>query len=130
MIKLLPPGPRGKPLVGSLLNFYRDILGFLTGIAEDYGDISHFRIGPRNAFLFNHPDLIKDVLVTHHRNFLKSRALERAKPVLGNGLLTSEREFHLRQRRIIQHAFHHQRVSAYGKVMVEYASRMESRWQE
>jgi cytochrome P450 len=130
MTNSLPPGPKGKPLVGSLLSFYGDMLGFLNRMAEEYGDISHFRIGPRNAFLFNHPDLIKDVLVTHHRNFLKSRALERAKLVLGNGLLTSEGEFHLRQRRIIQPAFHHHRVSSYGKIMVEYASRMERRWQE
>jgi len=96
MTNHLPPGPKGKPLVGSLLSFYGDILGFLTRVARDYGDIAYFELGPRKVFLLNHPDLIKDVLITHHRNFLKSRALERSKLVLGNGLLTSEGEFHLR----------------------------------
>ncbi len=127
---LLPPGPKGKLFVGSLLDFYRDILGFLTRAARDYGDISHFKLGPRNTFLLNHPDLIKDVLVTHHRNFLKSRALERAKLVLGDGLLTSEKEVHLRQRRIIQPAFHQNRIANHGKVIVEYASRMGEQWQD
>ncbi|MBI2487531.1 MAG: cytochrome P450 [Deltaproteobacteria bacterium] len=127
---LHPPGPKGKPFVGSLIDFYRDILGFLTKSARDYGDISYFKLGPREAFLLNHSDLIKDVLVTHHRNFLRSRALERAKLVLGEGLLTSERDVHLRQRRIIQSAFHHKRIASYGKAMVDYASLMGERWQE
>lgn len=126
---LHPPGPKGMPFIGSLLDFYSDILGFLTRAAHDYGDISYFKLGPRNTFLLNHPELIKDVLVTHHRNFLKSRALERAKLVLGEGLLTSEKEVHLRQRRIIQPAFHNNRIANYGKVMVEYASRMGEQWQ-
>lgn len=89
MIDHLLPGPRGKPLLGSLIGFYSYILGFLTRAARDYGDAVHFELGPRKVFLLNHPDLIKDVLVTHHRDFLKSRTLERSKPVLGNGLLTS-----------------------------------------
>jgi len=126
---LHPRGPKGIPLVGSLIDFYRDILGFLTK-ASHYGDISYFKLGPRDVFLLNHPDLIKDVLVTHHRNFLKSRALERAKLVLGEGLLTSEQDIHLRQRRIIQPAFHHKRIATYGKTMVDYASRMGEQWLE
>jgi cytochrome P450 len=125
-----PPGPKGIPVLGSLIDFYRDILGFLTKTAREYGDISYFKLGPRDVFLLNHPDLIKDVLVTHHRNFLKSRALERAKLVLGEGLLTSEQDVHLRQRRIIQPAFHHKRIANYGKAMVDYASRMGEAWQE
>jgi cytochrome P450 len=126
---LHPPGPKGIPLIGSLLDFYRDILGFLTKAAH-YGDISHFKLGPRDVFLLNHPELIKDVLVTHHRNFLKSRALERAKLVLGEGLLTSEQDVHLRQRRIIQPAFHRKRIANYGKAMVDYASLIGEQWHE
>ena len=130
MVIKYPPGPKGIPFVGSLFDFYRDMLGFLSKAAHDYGDIVYFRLGPREAFLLNHPDLIKDVLVTHHRNFLKSRALERAKLVIGEGLLTSEEDFHLRQRRLMQPAFHNKRISSYGKVMVDYASRMAEEWQE
>jgi len=72
---LNPPGPKGLPLIGSLFDFHRDKLSFLTKAAEDFGDIAYFRLGPRKVFLLNHPDLIKDVLVTHHHNFLKSRTL-------------------------------------------------------
>jgi cytochrome P450 len=125
-----PPGPRGKPLFGHLFAFRRDPIGFLMSITRDYGDIVHFRVGPRNVFLFNHPDYIKDVLVTHNRNFIKSRGLERTKFLLGEGLLTSEGDFHHRQRRLIQPAFHRQRIAAYASVMTDYGGRMGERWQD
>ena len=125
-----PPGPKGKPFVGSLFDFFHDMLGFLSKVANDYGDIAYFSLGPRKIFLLNHPDLIKDVVVTRHRNFLKSRALERSKLVLGEGLLTSEGDFHLRQRRLVQPAFHHKRIATYGKLMIDYSSRMREQWQD
>ena len=80
--------------------------------------------------LLNHPDLIRDVLVTHNRNFRKGRGLERAKRLLGEGLLTSEGELHRRQRRLAQPAFHRDRVAAYGAVMAAYAARSRDRWRE
>ena len=96
--------------------------------AEKYGDIVFFKVGNERIYLFNHPDLIRDVLVTNQKNFTKSRALVQAKRVLGEGLLTSEGEFHLRQRRLAQPAFHRDRISAYGRSMVDYAARTSSRW--
>lgn len=96
--------------------------------ANKYGDIVFFKVGNERIYLFNHPDLIRDVLVTNQKNFMKSRALVRAKRVLGEGLLTSEGEFHLRQRRLVQPAFHRDRIAAYGRSMVEYADRTRSRW--
>jgi cytochrome P450 len=124
------PGPKGNLLVGHLFAFRRDPIGFLMSIARDYGDIVHFKVGLQNVFLLNHPDYIKDVLVTRNRNFVKSRGLERTKLLLGEGLLTSEDDFHLRQRRLAQPAFHRQRIAAYGAVMTEYGARMRERWQE
>ena len=104
-----------------LIAFTRDRLGCLLRLAKEYGDIAAVRIGPRYLVLLNHPDYINDVLVTHSRKFVKGYGLQRAKRLLGNGLLTSEGEFHLRQRRLVQPAFHRQRIAAYGKVMVSYA---------
>jgi len=127
---LLPPGPKGLPIFGSLIAFFRDMLGFMINAKNEYGDIVHFKILGRKVFLLNHPELIKDVLVKHDRNFTKSRALERSKLILGNGLITSEGEYHLRQRRLAQPAFHHQRISSYGKIMADYASHLSDRWQE
>jgi cytochrome P450 len=74
-----------------------------------------------------HPDMVRDVLVTHHRNFIKSLALQRARVLLGTGLLTSEGEFHLRQRRLAQPAFHRERIAALGETMVAYAGRAGGR---
>ena len=125
-----PPGPKRRLFSGSFLAFRRDALKFLQRLADEYGDISNFRIGPQNVFFLNHPDYVKDVLVTHHQNFIKGRALQRTKRLLGEGLLTSEGEFHRRQRRLAQPAFHRQRVASYGAVMTDYGARTVERWHD
>jgi cytochrome P450 len=123
-----PPGPgRGLPF-RQLVRFRRDPLGFLERVHRRWGDVARFRFGPRNVYLLSHPDLIRDVLVTRHRNFTKSRALQRARVILGEGLLTSEGEHHLRQRRLAQPAFHRERISALGETMVAYAARTAGEW--
>jgi cytochrome P450 len=98
------------------------------GLARDYGDIVYFKLGPQEIYFLNNPDCIRDVLVTNSRNFTKSRSLELAKRLLGEGLLTSEGEFHRRQRRLAQPAFHRQRINGYAEVMVDYAIRTRDRW--
>ena len=125
-----PPSSPGKPFVGHLLEFRRDPPGFLSELAREHGDIVHFKLGPQDIYLLNHPDYIRDVLVTHNRNFVKSRGLEMAKKFLGESLLTSEGEFHRRQRRLAQPAFHRQRINAYADAMTYYASRTRSNWQD
>lgn len=127
---LYPPGPKRRLPGGLLFKFRRDPVNFLLDIARCYGDIAHFKFGPYDLFLLNHPDYIKEVLVTNHRNFVKSRALEMAKRLLGEGLLTSEGDFHLRQRRLAQPAFHRQRIAAYGEVMTYYGAQLRARWQD
>lgn len=102
----------------------------MMAMAAEYGDIVHFSIGPQHLYLFNHPDLVREVLVTNQKNFHKSRGLERAKRLLGNGLLTSEGDFHLRQRRLAQPAFHRQRIAGYGATMTEYSARAQSTWED
>jgi cytochrome P450 len=91
--------------------------------------VAFFWMGPFDIYLLTHPDLVKEVLVTHHRRYMKSQGLQEAKRLLGNGLLTSEAEFHRRQRRLAQPAFHHARTGSYGQAMVAYADRAQSRWQ-
>jgi cytochrome P450 len=99
-------------------------------MAREYGDVSRFRIGPQTVFQLSHPDLVKDVLVTNQRNFIKSRVLQRAKVLLGEGLLTSEAPLHTRQRRLVQPAFHRDRLAGYAETMIEYALRSRDRWQD
>ena len=73
MAYAVPPGPRQTPLVGSLLAFRRDPLGFLLETARQFGDVVHYRFGKARVFLLKNPDHIKDVLVTHQHRFVKGR---------------------------------------------------------
>jgi len=102
----------------------------LLQLAREYGDVVYFRLGPQRAILFNRPTHVQDLLITNAHKFTKSRLLQRAKILLGEGLLTNEGKFHLRQRRLAQPAFHRDRLKAYSQVMAEYADRAASRWQE
>jgi cytochrome P450 len=124
-----PPGPRGSWLQGNLAAFRRDRLEFLTNCARRHGDVVYVRFGPRRIFLLNHPDLIEQVLVGHGRDFIKHFALRLNPLVFGKGLLTSEGDFWLRQRRLIQPAFTRQRLAAYAPAMLAAAQRMMASWQ-
>jgi cytochrome P450 len=124
-----PRGPKNPPLIGNLPVFRRNPVKFLSRMASTYGDMAYFRLGPVHAYFFNHPEFVRDILVTRQGNFIKSRMLQRARVLLGEGLLTSEGQFHLRQRRMVQPAFHRGRLAGYAAVMGEYAARTGSRWQ-
>lgn len=108
--------------------FRSNPLGFLTKIARKYGDLVYFRVMSFDMHLVNHPDYVREILVTNQGNFVKSRALQRAKALLGEGLLTSEGQHHLRQRRLVQPAFHRERLAGYAAVMSDYAVRFRERW--
>lgn len=127
----LPPGPPGHPILGHLPEFARDTLGFVESCARDYGDIVRFRLAGRTAYLLNDRDAIEHVLVTDHRNFIKHTFFWRhVGAIFGRGLLTNEGESWLRQRRLIQPAFHRDQVAAYGKVMVDYTDRRLDDWRD
>ena len=123
------PGP--SPAKGPLI-FYRLIRKPLLMLedAARYGDVVHLPALWRRVYFINHPDYIRDMLVTSAHKFEKSPAIKSMKPVLGEGLLTSEGDFHLRQRRLAQPAFHRQRIAGYGNLMAEYAGACRARWQD
>ncbi len=122
-----PPGPsfglRGLSVT------QKDPLAYFSGIAREYGDIVSIRVLNFRIYLINHPDQIEDVLVNHPRKFIKGRVLKANKRVFGSGLLTSEGDFWLRQRRLAQPAFHRARIATYASTMVEYAERLLHEWQ-
>ncbi len=126
---LLPPSVKPNWIGGHFRQFMKDRLGFLTTLSK-LGDVSHFKMGKQLAFFINHPDLIRDVLVTNHAKFEKGRALKRAKRLLGEGLLTNEGASHLRQRRMIQPTFHRQRIANYANSMIEFGAKMADEWQD
>ena len=103
-------------------------LEYFTGIARKYGDIAGLRILNFKTIFINHPDLIEEVLVANARMYTKGRVLRANRHVFGEGLLTSEGDFWLRQRRLSQPAFHRARIASYAATMVEYAQRMMEDW--
>jgi cytochrome P450 len=124
----LPPGPEPGALDGVFSPFRRDPLTFLTSAAREYGDIVGLRFLHYRTYLISHPDYIEDVLVNHPRKFVKGRVLQANKRLFGNGLLTSEGDFWLRQRRLAQPAFHRSRIASYAETMVRYTEQMLERW--
>lgn len=89
------------------------------------------RIAGRTAYLLTDPEAVEQVLVGDHRNFVKHSFFWRhVRAVFGAGLLTSEGDAWLAQRRMMQPAFHRDRVAAYGRVMVEYTERALDGWRE
>jgi cytochrome P450 len=131
MSKLVrPPGPKSRGIVGNFPLGSGDPLGTYTRWAREYGDIFYYRSFHRHVYVLNNPDLIKTVLLTNYQNFVKGRVAKSNQRVLGNGLLTSEGDFWLGQRRLMQPAFHHSRIAGYGKVMVAYTERMMDGWRD
>jgi cytochrome P450 len=120
------PGPTSWVPGASFLKFRRDPLKFFADTQREYGDIARFSFGPQQVYLVSHPDWIEDVLVTSAKKFHKGVALQRAKRLLGEGLLTAEGQAHLKQRRTIQPLFHRQQVQRFADAMVKHALR----WRE
>ena len=114
------PGPKPSLPWTNLLRLRKDALGFLSDLHGTYGDVVRYRMGPRHFHLVNHPDLNREVLVVQEKKVRKGIGLQRAKVLLGEGLLTSEGEAHLRHRRMMQPAFHHRKVATYAELMVRH----------
>ncbi len=126
-----PPRVPGWPVVGHLLEFQRDPLAFLCRVRRRHGDVAGVQLGPMKVTLISHPDLVEDILVTRSKLWQKDKFLQTTlRPVLGEGLLSSEGDFWRKQRRLAQPAFHRDRIHAYGEIMVEHASRLAERWRD
>ena len=108
----------------------RDPLAVFSRWAREYGDLFYYRAAWIHVYFVNHPDLIEFVLVRHHQNFLKDRVIRNSRWFFGEGLLTSEGETWKRQRRLIQPAFHRDRIASYAAVMTNYAEQAVSTWQD
>lgn len=131
---ITPPGPKARTPMGHLFAFYSNNADFMMGLARRYGDIVGFRIGRQKCYFLNSPDYIKDLLVTNHKNFgkLRDQIHNRfIKSIMGEGILTvDDEERHRRQRRLVQPAFHRQRINTYAEVMTDYTVRLRDRWED
>lgn len=126
--KLPPHLPSRHPL-GVLPEIRRDPIGFMERLVGRPEPVIGYRLGPKQSYLVKHPDGIKRVLQDNVRNYTKDHlSYTMVRWVGGNGLLTSQGDFWLRQRRIAAPAFHRQRIAAWGDMMVEETERMVAGW--
>jgi len=108
----------------------RDRLAFFERCARECGDFVPFRSAHRRCVLISHPDLVEDLLVNQQAHFRKTEILRQNRLMFGNGLLTSEGDFWLRQRRLAQPAFHRQRIAAYVADMIHFGERLVDGWRD
>src|SRR3981081_3404774 len=125
-----PAGPSEGLKRWSLGPLNNNPLEYFTKVAREYGDIAGMRVLNFKNIFINHPDLIEEVLVTNARKYSKGRVLRANRHVFGEGLLTSEGDFWLRQRRLAQPAFHRGRIASYAAAMGGYTMRntWANRW--
>jgi cytochrome P450 len=128
----LPPAHRGHWLLGSLPELRRSPHQFLQDMCERYGDVVTMRFGPLSAWLVRDPQAVEHILVANRQNWVKtgSPAYETLRLVLGDGLVTSEGDTWLKHRRLMQPAFHRERLDGFARTMVEEAERTAARLDE
>jgi cytochrome P450 len=129
-MRTLPPGPKNGVFgLTSARRLDRERLDFPLELARTYGDIVSFRLGPVRAFLLNHPDFVREVLVTRAKSFGKlPRVINGLRSVDGNGLVLSEGDFWLRQRRLVQPAFSVKRFDGYARSVVRCTENLADSW--
>ena len=123
------PGPALRELLRMLPGLRNNPLQFLLDTANRYGDLAQFKIGNRYAFVLTGPEEIQYVLQENNRNYTKDtiqyNSLAR---VTGRGLLTSDGDLWLRQRRRMQPAFHRQKIASFGPLMAAAAASRMDAW--
>ncbi|MFI9047323.1 cytochrome P450 [Streptomyces sp. NPDC053427] len=125
----IPTAPGALPFIGNIPQLRRRPLDFVRSL-RSHGDIVRFRLGPRVAYAVNSPALLQQMLVADARLFEKGKMFAKGRLVSRNGLFTSEGDFHLRQRRLIQPAFHKARIRHYTGAMHELARERVDSWQD
>jgi cytochrome P450 len=122
-----PPAPQSILPNKLVREFIHNPIKTLMDIAYTYGDIAHFKFGRQHVYLINNPHYIEDILIRNYKNFIKSRGLQVSKRLLGEGLVTSEGEYH---DRLIQPAFHPSEIKRYGDIMTTSAAQMTQKWKD
>ncbi|MFY0584100.1 cytochrome P450 [Cystobacter fuscus] len=127
----IPTGPRGLPLIGVVRDARKDILGFLLRTALEHGPVAQYRFGLGRAYLVSHPDGLKHVLQDNVKNYTKDHfSYAMVRRVVGDGLLTSQGDTWMKQRRLAQPAFHRARITAMADQMVRATVDLSEQWAE
>jgi cytochrome P450 len=123
-----PPGPKSKSLLGNMPLAGADPLGVYSRWATEYGGIFHYRFLWNHIYFLSDPDYIDYVLVRNASNFIKDRTTRNIRWLIGDGLVLTEGEHWMRQRRLIQPAFHRDRIAGYAAIMTSYTRDMAAGW--
>jgi cytochrome P450 len=123
-----PPGPPGLPFLGVAPQIKRDPLGYFARIATEFDGVSTLPIGAEKVLLMNSPVAIEHVFQSNWRNYRKSDFYDKLRPLLGNGIATSEGDFWRRQRQITNPAFHRKSLTRMGEIMRDRTRDMIDGW--
>src|SRR5919108_2249032 len=124
------PGPRGLPLLGVMPEMLSDMLGLFTTTARQYGGIAQFKLLNKSYLLVTNPDYVKYILQDNHKNYIRGRSVETGRVLLGNGLPIIDGEFWLRERRLLQPAFHRERLATFVSRVSEIIDSFLKMWEE
>jgi cytochrome P450 len=124
----LAPSPPADPVLGHLLSFRKDALGFLMQLAREYGGVVRFRLGPKLAHLVTTPDGVARILQDNYKNYAKGRPYARARFAFGEGLITTDGDTWRRRRKLAQPAFHKRHFTGFASIMMEEAERLVGEW--
>ncbi|MCX5157380.1 cytochrome P450 [Streptomyces sp. NBC_00291] len=122
-----PVAPGRLPLLGHALQLWRQPIAFLESLRE-HGDIVRLDIGTWPMHVLTSPEHVHAVLVQQAQHFGRGRIFDRLRPVFGNGIVTTDGEFHRKQRRMMQPAFHRSHITDYTEVMSRQAECMSASW--
>lgn len=125
-----PDGPRSPFGIREIVRFRTDPLTFVSDNARRFGDVVSFSLGRQQAYQVNHPDLVRELLVTNAADHLRGPVMQRARAVMGTGLLTAEEPCHTEHRRTLQPLFHRDRLRSYADVIESVSRREVERWRD
>ena len=123
------PGPRGLPFLGVMPEMVKDMLGLFANTAREYGGIAQFKLLNKSYLLITNPDYVKYILQDNYRNYIRGRSVETGRVLLGNGLPLIDGDFWLRERRMLQPAFHRDRLEKITGVAVQVIDGLMGNWE-
>lgn len=124
-----PPGPRGLPLLGNILQMgNKGIIERYAAMQQEFGPIVGLKLGPMNAYVLFDPELVHHVLVKNPKNYIKGIGYDGFRLLVGNGLVTSDGDVWRRQRRLMQPPFTPTAVVQFAAMMADVTQRMLDRW--